>query len=129
MSNIPEELYYTKEHEWLMLDGDTCVIGITDFAQEQLTDIVYVELPDSGSELKKDESFGVVESVKSVSDIYSPVSGEIIEVNEAVIDAPETINTDPYGDGWLVRVDLTDQSEIDTLLSAAQYQEFIETEE
>ncbi len=126
MSLIPENLFYSKEHEWVKVQGGECVIGITDFAQEQLTDIVYVEIPESGTVLKKDEIFGVVESVKSVSDIFSPLSGEIVSINQDVIDAPELINGDPYGDGWLIRIVMDDETELDDLMDAEEYLVYIE---
>jgi glycine cleavage system H protein len=128
MSNIPENLYYTKEHEWALVEGDTAIIGITDFAQEQLTDIVYVEVPETGTQLKKDSTFGVVESVKSVSDIFSPLTGEVIAANNEVIDAPELINQDPYGKGWLVKIKMEDKSELDSLLNAKEYEDITEQE-
>ncbi len=129
MSLIPKNLFYSNEHEWIKIDGDNCVIGITDFAQEQLTDIVYLEIPEVGTPLEKDEAFGVVESVKSVSDIYSPLSGEIISINEDVIEAPELINEDPYGDGWLIKIKIDDESELDSLMDAMEYQDYIESGE
>ena len=128
MSNIPENLFYTKEHEWALVEGDTAVIGITDFAQKQLTDIVYVEVPETGTQLKKDSTFGVVESVKSVSDIFSPLTGEVIAANNEVIDAPELINQDPYGKGWLVKIKMADKSELDSLLNAKEYEDVTEQE-
>lgn len=128
MSNIPENLLYTKEHEWVLIEGDTALVGITDFAQEQLTDIVYVEIPETGTKLKKDTAFGVVESVKSVSDIYSPLTGEVIEGNAEVVDAPELINHAPYGKGWLIKIKIAEDSEIDTLLNAKEYEDLINQE-
>ena len=124
MSETPKDLYYTKEHEWLRIDGDHATIGITDYAQEALTDIVYVELPDVGLDVGKDEEFASVESVKSVSGIYAPVAGTITGVNEELDDAPELINEDPYGAGWIVRINPQDMDE-STLLDAAAYREII----
>lgn len=127
MSLIPQDLFYSEEHEWVKVNEDSLIIGITDFAQEQLTDIVYVELPEEGSSIATGEGFGVVESVKSVSDIYAPVTGQIISVNENVIDAPEMINESPYEDGWLVKVKIEDESQLDDLMGADEYKAFIES--
>jgi len=118
---VRDDLKYTDTHEWLNLKGDTAIIGITDHAQTELTDIVFVELPDVGKEIKKGEELCVVESVKSVSEIYSPVSGKIVNVNEKLEDAPETVNEKPYDDGWLVELELKDKSEIDMLIDAESY--------
>jgi glycine cleavage system H protein len=118
---VRDDLKYTDTHEWLKLKGDTAIIGITDHAQTELTDIVFVELPDVGKEIKKGEELCVVESVKSVSEIYSPVSGKIVNVNERLEDAPETVNEKPYDDGWLVELELKDKSEIDVLIDAESY--------
>jgi glycine cleavage system H protein len=123
---IPENLRYTKEHEWARLEGDTVVIGITDFAQEQLGDIVYVELPDMGEEFSEGDTIGEVESVKARSDLYTPVGGEIVEVNEDLMDDPAVVNQDPYGEGWMVRIQLADLSEWDGLLNAAAYAKVVE---
>ena len=112
---------YSKTHEWVMVDGKEATIGITDFAQDQLGDIVYLELPEVGRKLQHEDVFGVVESVKAVSDLYSPVSGEIVEVNEPLLDQPEIINTDPYGAGWMLVVQLARPAEVDGLKSAAEY--------
>ena len=124
--DFPEELKYTEEHEWVLVEGDLVSIGITDFAQDQLGDVVFVELPEVGERVEAGKAFGVVESVKAVSDIYAPVSGEIVEVNAELPDAPETVNTSPYDDGWMIRIKPDDLSEIDDLMDAAAYQEFIE---
>ena len=122
MSNeVRDDLKYTDTHEWLKLKGDTAIIGITDHAQTELTDIVFVELPEVGKEIKKGEELCVVESVKSVSEIYSPVSGKIVNVNEKLEDAPETVNEKPYDDGWLVELEIKDKSEIDVLIDAESY--------
>lgn len=126
--SVKDDLYYSEDHEWVRQEEDYLVIGVTDFAQEELGDIVFVELPDVEEEFDKDDSFGVLESVKAVSDTFIPVSGRIIEVNENLIDNPELINDDPYGEGWLIKVDPADDSELDELLSAEEYAEFIEEE-
>jgi glycine cleavage system H protein len=117
----PSDLKFTKSHEWVRLDGDVATIGITDFAQEGLGDITYLELPAIGDALTAAEAFGVVESVKAASDIYSPFDGEIVERNDAVVDSPEVVNTSPYGDAWLLKVRLSDLSQIDGLLSPTEY--------
>mgnify|MGYP006283925243 CR=1 FL=1 len=120
-----EELKYSKEHEWVKLDGDTATVGITDFAQNQLTDIVFVELPEKGKHATQNKEVAVVESVKSVSDIFAPVSGEIAEVNDKVKDSPEMINKDPYGEGWLIKIRLEDKEELKSLMSHDDYEKFI----
>ncbi len=125
---FPDGLKYTKEHEWLKMEGGKGKVGITDYAQDQLGDIVYVELPKVGSFVKKMEPFGVVESVKTVSDLYSPVSGKVLEANDGVVKAPETINKEPYGAGWMIVVEVLDQSELTDLLSAEQYGTYVEEE-
>lgn len=125
MSNYPENFHYTKEHEWVRMDGDAAVIGITDHAQQELGDIVFVDLPKVGTQLQKGSALGSVESVKAVSDIYAPMSGEVIEINQALTDAPEILNSDPHGEAWLVRIRLTAPDEIKELLSAADYQKHI----
>ncbi len=118
---VRDDLKYTDTHEWLKLKGDTAIIGITDHAQTELTDIVFVELPEVGKEIKKGEELCVVESVKSVSEIYAPVSGKIVNINEKLEDAPETVNEKPYDDGWLVELEIKDKSEIDALIDAESY--------
>ncbi len=123
--NVPAELKYTKDHEWVKVEGDTVTIGITDFAQGELGDIVYVEVETEGEDLAKEEVFGTVEAVKTVSDLFMPVSGEVTAFNEAIEDAPESVNNDPYGDGWMIKVQLSDTSELDDLLSADEYKELI----
>lgn len=123
--NIPEGLKYTKDHEWLKVEGDTAIIGITDFAQGELGDIVYVEIETEGEDLDKEEVFGSVEAVKTVSDLFMPVSGTVTEVNEALADTPEVVNEDPYGKGWMVKVKLSDPAELDSLLDAAGYTELV----
>src|ERR1035437_3077442 len=124
----PEDFRYTKEHEWVLVEGDTGTIGITDHAQDELGDIVYVDLPKPGARIEQGKSLGSVESVKAVSDVYSPVSGEVTDVNHALADAPETLNSDPHGAGWLVTINLSDPGEIDGLMSAADYQSYIGAE-
>lgn len=123
MSNIPENLKYTKEHEWVSVAGDIATVGITDHAQEALGDLVYVELPQIGRSVKKSEEFVVVESCKAASDVYAPISGEVIEVNEVLNNTPETINGSPYENGWLVKLKITDAAELGNLLDAAGYKE------
>lgn len=126
---IPSELRYSREHEWVAVEENIATIGITDYAQEQLGDVVYVELPEVGTQITKDDAFGVVESVKAVSDIYAPVSGTVTEVNAELPDSPETVNEDPYGDAWMIRVEMSDPSELDDLMTAAEYKEFLEEEQ
>ncbi|HED10327.1 MAG TPA: glycine cleavage system protein GcvH [Caldithrix abyssi] len=123
--NIPGDLKYTKEHEWVRLDGDVATIGITDYAQGELGDVVFVELPAVGDQVKENDTFGTIEAVKAVADLYSPLDGEVVEVNEALEDAPDTVNNDPYGDGWMVRVKVANSSDYDSLLSAEAYQKHI----
>lgn len=123
--DFPEELKYTEEHEWIAIEEDIATIGISDFAQSQLGDVVFVELPEIGDELEAGKPFGVVESVKAVSDVYSPLSGEVVEINEELPDAPETLNTSPYEDGWLIKIRLNNPQELDDLLDADAYQELI----
>ena len=123
--NIPENLKYTKDHEWLKIDGDIATIGITDFAQGELGDIVYVEVETEGETLDKEEVFGTVEAVKTVSDLFMPISGEIIEFNEAIESTPESVNNDAYGDGWMIKVKMTNTSEVEELLSADDYKALI----
>lgn len=125
---FPEDLKYTEEHEWALLEGDLVTIGITDFAQEQLGDVVFVELPEVGERVEAGKAFGVVESVKAVSDVYAPITGEIVEVNGDLPDAPETVNNSPYEDGWMVRIKPDNASDLDEMMDAAAYQEFIEEE-
>ena len=123
--NIPEDLQYTKSHEWVRIEGDTATIGITDHAQDELGDVVFVELPEEGATFDAGESFGTVESVKAVSDLYTPVGGEVVEVNSALEDAPENINEDPYGEGWIVKLRTTDGAD---LLSPEEYEKAVEEE-
>jgi len=123
--NIPTNLKYTKDHEWVLIEGDTATVGITDFAQKELGDIVYVEVETLDQTLNQDEVFGTVEAVKTVSDLFLPLTGEIIEFNETLENEPEKVNTDPYGDGWMIKVKIENQSEIETLLSAEDYKVLI----
>jgi glycine cleavage system H protein len=129
MANVPEDLQYSKDHEWIRVNGDVGTIGITDHAQNSLGDVVYVELPKPGETFAAHESFGSVESVKAVSEIFTPVSGEIVEVNESLQDEPEKVNTDPYDDGWMIRVRMSNPGEVDSLLTAAEYEDFTKGEE
>ena len=122
----PGDFYYSKDHEWVKIEGDAAVIGLTDYAQKQLGDVVYVELPAVGAELAVRQTVGVIESVKAVSDIYSPVSGKVIEVNSALNDGPETLNQDPHGKGWIIKLAIKDRSELDNLLSASDYEKYVE---
>ncbi len=123
--NIPEELKYSRDHEWIRVEGDTAVVGITDFAQSELGDIVYVDIETEGEELAKDEVFGTVEAVKTVSDLLMPVSGKIVEVNPELEEKPELVNSDPYGKGWMIRISIKDDSEIAAALSAEDYKDLI----
>jgi len=123
--NIPQELKYTKDHEWVKIEGDTATIGVTDFAQGELGDIVYVEVETLDETLDKEEVFGTVEAVKTVSDLYMPLSGEIIEFNDSLEDEPEKVNEDPYGEGWMIKIKLSDSSELEDLLSADEYKEVV----
>ena len=124
--SVPEELQYTRSHEWVRTEGDTATIGITDHAQDELGDVVFVELPEVGTTFDAGDSFGTVESVKAVSDLYTPVGGEVTEVNEALNDQPEKINEDPYGEGWMVKLRVSDEGS--RLLSASDYEQFVEEE-
>ena len=123
--NIPSELKYTKDHEWIKIEGDTATVGITDFAQGELGDIVYVEVETLDETLDIEEVFGTVEAVKTVSDLFLPLSGEIVEFNEGLEDEPEKVNSDPYGDGWMIKLKISDTSQIDNLLSAEDYKALI----
>ena len=124
---LPEDCKYSKEHEWIRMDGEIGTIGITDYAQQQLGDVVYVELPDAGSSVEAMQVFGSIESVKAVSELFSPVSGEVLETHDDVMDAPEKVNQDPHG-AWLIKVKLSDASQLDSLMSAADYQAYVEKE-
>lgn len=122
---IPKGLKYSKEHEWVNLDGDTAIIGITDYAQGELGDIVFIELPNIGSKVEYMQPFGTIEAVKAVSDLFSPITGEVIEVNKSLENDAGIVNSDPYGDGWIIKVKIDDSSELDQLMDAADYQELI----
>ena len=123
--NIPDDLKYTKDHEWVRLEGDTATVGITDYAQGELGDVVFVELPAPGDQVSANDTFGTIEAVKAVADLYSPLDGEVVEVNEALEDAPDTVNNDPYGAGWMVKVKVADSGAYEKLLSADDYREHI----
>jgi glycine cleavage system H protein len=122
----PSDFYYTKDHEWIQVKGDEATVGITDFAQKQLGDVVYVEFPQVGTQLTFHQSIGVIESVKAVSDVFCPVSGEVIEVNSALNDSPELVNKDPHGQGWIIRLKIKDKKELEKLMSASEYEKFLE---
>lgn len=124
--NIPENLKYTKDHEWLRIDGDVAVVGITEFAQKELGDIVFVEVDTVDETLEKEDTFGTIEAVKTVSDLFMPVSGEVLEFNEILESAPETINSDPFGEGWIVKIKLSNMDEVNDLFDAASYKDLIE---
>ncbi|HTP24449.1 MAG TPA: glycine cleavage system protein GcvH [Anaeromyxobacteraceae bacterium] len=126
--NFPDDLRYTRDHEWCRISGSRAVVGITDHAQNRLGDIVYVELPDVGEPVKKGDSFGVVESTKAVSELFSPITGKVVEVNDPLTDSPETINEDPYEEGWMIQVECSDPKEIEALFDAAAYQEYLQEE-
>lgn len=126
--SIPNDLFYTENHEWISLDGKEAVVGITEHAQDELGDIVFVELPSVEEELDQFEEFGVIESVKAVSDVFMPASGIVIEVNDELMDQPELINEDPYGSGWLIKIEVKDKDEIDELMDSTEYKDFIEEE-
>lgn len=123
--NFPEDLKYTKDHEWVKVEGDTITIGITDFAQSELGDIVFVEIETEGETLDAEEVFGSVEAVKTVSDLFMPVAGEVLELNSAIEEEPEVVNSDPYGKGWMIKVKVTDAAELDGLMSAEEYKESV----
>jgi glycine cleavage system H protein len=128
MVQIKSDLKYTKSHEWVKVDGDTVTMGVSDFAQSELGDITYLELPEPGDSVTRSEPLGVIESVKAASDIYSPVTGEIVEANDNVVDAPESVNSSPYDDAWLVKIKLSDPSQVDELMDSAAYEKFVEEE-
>lgn len=124
--NVPSDLLYTEEHEWARVEGDTVVVGITNYAQDELGDVVYVELPLVGDTVRQSDPFGVIESVKAASDLYAPASGEVVEINSQLEDAPELVNTDPYGDGWMIKIAPSDwDAEKENLMSAAEYEDTI----
>ena len=122
---VPSDLRYTKDHEWIRVEGDTATVGITEYAAEQLGDVVFVELPDEGRSLAQHATFGVVESVKAVSDLFTPVAGDVVEANADLAGTPEAVNSDPYGAGWMVRLRITDPAQVDALLDAAAYEQLI----
>lgn len=124
--NVPSDLKYSKTHEWVRVEGDTAIVGITDFAQSELGDVVYVDLPEVGKTLKAGDTFGTVESVKTVSDVYAPVSGEVIEVNETLANASEKVNSDPFGEGWMLKVKMADAGELQNLIDAEAYKASVE---
>ena len=128
MANIPDDLHYSKDHEWVRVEGNVAVVGITDYAQDSLGDVVYVELPKVGDDFAANESFGSVESVKAVSEVFSPVSGAIVGINESLADEPEKVNSDPYGEGWMIRVEMSKPGEVDSMLTAAEYEDFTKAE-
>jgi glycine cleavage system H protein len=123
--NFPEDLLYTKDHEWVKIEGETAVVGITDYAQKELGDIVYVEVDTVGETLDKEETFGTIEAVKTVSDLFMPLSGEVTEFNEGLESTPDVVNKDPYGKGWIIKMKLSDASETDELLTPSQYKELV----
>lgn len=125
---FPEDLKYSKQHEWVLVEGNVATIGITDFAQDQLGDIVFVELPAVGDKVSKEDAFGVVESVKAVSDVYAPLTGKVLEINDDLPDNPEILNEDPYGDGWIIKIEMSDPDEIEDLLSSEEYEEYVAEE-
>ncbi|MBX3283484.1 MAG: glycine cleavage system protein GcvH [Acidobacteria bacterium] len=129
MSNIPENLRYSKDHEWIAVDGDVATIGITDYAQHSLGDVVYVDLPRVGDKFETHDSFGSVESVKAVSEIFTPLGGEIAEVNDGLNDAPESVNNDPYDSGWMIKMKMANAGEADALLSAKEYEDYLAASE
>ena len=124
--NVPGDLRFTKDHEWVRVEGDVAVIGVTDYAQDALGDVVFIELPEVGASFGAGDALGVVESVKAASDVYSPVSGEVLAVNETLVDAPETVNRDPYGEAWMVKIRLSNPAELDDLMDAAAYQALLD---
>jgi glycine cleavage system H protein len=123
--NIPANLLYTTDHEWVKIEGDTAIVGITEYAQKELGDIVYIEVETVGENLSRSDSFGTIEAVKTVSDLYMPLSGEVLEFNQAIESSPDVVNKDPYGQGWIIKIKLSDVSEKDELLTAAKYKELV----
>jgi len=128
MANVPEDLHYSKDHEWVRVEGDQAIIGITDYAQNSLGDVVYVELPKIGDEFAANESFGSVESVKAVSEVFTPIAGKVVKINESLADEPEKVNSDPYGTGWMVYLKMANAGEVDSMLTAAEYEDFTKAE-
>lgn len=125
MSQVPKELKYTEDHEWVKLEDGVAIIGITDYAQGELGDVVFLELPEEGDEISQGDAFGSIEAVKTVADMYAPVSGKVTEINGSLEDAPETVNQDPYGEGWLIKLEISDAAEIDNLMDAEAYEKTI----
>ena len=128
MANVPEDLHYSKDHEWVRVDGDQAIIGITDYAQNSLGDVVYVELPKAGDEFAANEPFGSVESVKAVSEVFTPIAGSVVAINESLADEPESVHSDPYGAGWMIRLKMSNPGAVDSLLTAAEYEDFTKAE-
>jgi len=128
MANVPEDLHYSKDHEWVRVDGDQATVGITDYAQNSLGDVVYVELPKTGDQFAANEPFGSVESVKAVSEVFTPIAGSIVTINESLADEPEKVNNDPYNEGWMIRLKMDNPSAVDSLLTAAEYEDFTKAE-
>jgi glycine cleavage system H protein len=128
MANVPEDLHYSKDHEWVRVEGDQAIIGITDYAQNSLGDVVYVELPKPAEEFAANEPFGSVESVKAVSEVFTPVAGAVVTINESLADEPEKVNSDPYGEGWMIRLRMANPGDVDSLLTAAEYEDFTKAE-
>jgi glycine cleavage system H protein len=126
--HVPDDLLYTEEHEWIQIEEDSATIGITDYAQQELGDVVYVELPEQGLSMESGQTFGSVESVKAVSEIYAPLTGTVSEINQKLEDAPETVNEDPYGEGWMIRLEVEDSAEVGELMSAADYRSYLDEE-
>lgn len=128
MANVPEDLHYSKDHEWVRVEGDQAIIGITDYAQNSLGDVVYVELPKPGDECAANEPFGSVESVKAVSEVFTPIAGVVATINESLADEPEKVNSDPYGEGWMIRLRMANPGDVHSLLTAAEYEDFTKAE-
>jgi glycine cleavage system H protein len=128
MPNVPEDLHYSKDHEWVRVEGDEAIIGITDYAQNSLGDVVYVELPKAGDKFAASEPFGSVESVKAVSEVFTPIAGTIVAINESLADEPEKVNSDPYSQGWMIRLRMDNRAAVDSLLTAAEYEDFTKAE-
>jgi len=128
MANVPEDLHYSKDHEWVKVEGGEAIIGITDYAQNSLGDVVYVELPKAGDQFAANEAFGSVESVKAVSEVFTPVAGTVASINESLADEPEAVNSDPYGAGWMIRIKMSNAGEVDSMLTAAEYEDFTKAE-
>ena len=129
MANIPDNLRYSKDHEWVAADGDVATIGITDYAQHSLGDVVYIDMPRVGDSFDAHKAFGSVESVKAVSEVFTPIGGEVVEINDGLNDSPESVNNDPYTSGWMVKIKMSNPGEVDALLSAAEYEEFLSASE